>query len=94
VLHYITDPRSGPASLLLGLGIPVTLNSDDPGKFGLEDTTMDYMVSFISSNWSLKHLKLIAIHSINHAICSEETKKELLSSFNSRWDQWIHDFIT
>lgn len=74
-MNYVSDPRSASSPLLLGLGIAVTLNSDDPGKFGLEDSTMDYFVSFVSSNWSLKHLKLMAIYSINHAICSEETKK-------------------
>jgi hypothetical protein len=54
--------------LLLGLGVPVTINPDDPGKFGLEDSTMDYFVVFVSTNWNLRHLKLIGLHSINHAI--------------------------
>ena len=71
VLGYSKDPRLGTAPLLLGLGIPVTINPDDPAKFGYEDNTMDYFVTLISSNWTLKHLKLIAIHSINHSICSE-----------------------
>lgn len=70
LLSYVRDPRAATAQLLLGLGIPVSINPDDPGKFGLEDTTMDYFVTFISSNWDLRHLKLVAIHSINHAICS------------------------
>jgi hypothetical protein len=56
----------------MGLGHPFTINPDDPGKFGYEDTTVDYFSSIISFNWSLRELKLLAIHSINHAICSEE----------------------
>lgn len=71
ILSYVRDPRVATGPLLLGLGVPITINPDDPGKFGLEDNTMDYFVTFISSNWSLKHLKLIGLHSINHAICSE-----------------------
>lgn len=71
VLGYVNDPRCHPTQLLLGLGIPLTINPDDPARFGLEDNTMDYFTIFINSNWSLKHLKLIAIYSINFAICSE-----------------------
>ena len=69
MLGYISDTRLSSAPVLLGLGYAVTINPDDPGKFGLEDNTMDYMVSSLSFKWTLKHLKLIAIHSINHAIC-------------------------
>lgn len=75
LLSYVRDPRVATAQLLVGLGVPVTINPDDPGKFGLEDTTMDFFVTFISSNWDLRHLKLVAIYSINHAICSEELKR-------------------
>jgi len=74
---------------LLSLGFAVTINPDDPGKFGYEDTTVDYFSAIISFNWSLKDLKLIGIHSINHAICSPDQKTQLLSSFNNRWNKWI-----
>jgi adenosine deaminase len=70
VLGYQTDTRLSSAPVLLGLGYPITINPDDPGKFGLEDNTMDYFIAACSYPWGLKHLKLIAIHSINHAICS------------------------
>ncbi len=66
------DTRITSAPVLMGLGHPFTINPDDPGKFGYEDTTVDYFSSIISFNWSLRELKLLAIHSINHAICSEE----------------------
>jgi adenosine deaminase len=88
-LGYVKDPRMGTAQLLLGLGVPVTISPDDPGKFGLPDTTMDIFATLVSSNWDLRHLKLIALHSINHAIASEEHRKELLCSFNRRWDAWV-----
>lgn len=74
VLNYVNDPRAASPQLLLGLGVPVSLSPDDPARFGLDDSTMDFFVSFISSNWSLEHLKLLGIYSINHAICEEEMK--------------------
>lgn len=51
VLGYIKDPRINSAQVLLSLGVPVSISSDDPSKFGLEDTTMDFFVAFVSSNW-------------------------------------------
>ena len=67
----MSDIRMSTAPLLLGMGYSVSISSDDPGKFGYEDTTVDYFLSAISFNWTLKHLKLVAYHSINHAIVSE-----------------------
>lgn len=72
ILGYKNDTREASAPILLGLGYAVTINPDDPGKFGLEDTTADYFIASVSYNWTLRHLKLIAIHSINHAICEEK----------------------
>ena len=63
----------------------MTINPDDPGKFGLEDSTMDYFFAAVSYNWTLKNLKLLGIHSINHAICSKNEREELLKSFTARW---------
>lgn len=74
----MTDIRMSTAPLLLGLGYSVSISSDDPGKFGYEDTTVDYFASAVSFNWSLRHLKLIAYHSINHAIVSEGDKIKIL----------------
>jgi adenosine deaminase len=54
----------------MSLGIPISISPDDPGKFGYDDSTVDYFMSMISYNWTLKDLKLLAIYSINHAICS------------------------
>ena len=93
VLGYQTDTRLSSAPVLLGLGYPITINPDDPGKFGLEDNTMDYFIAACSYPWGLKHLKLIAIHSINHAICTEEIRSNLLHTFTVRWDKWVHNLI-
>jgi adenosine deaminase len=69
ILGYNEDVREGSAPVLLGLGYAVTINPDDPGKFGVDDSTIDYFLAAISYNWTLRDLKLIAYHSINHAIC-------------------------
>ena len=83
------DLRLSTAPILLGLGIPVSINPDDPGKFGYEDSTVDYFCSGVSFNWTLKHFKLIAIHSINHSICSQGVKSRTRKAFMDRWSKWV-----
>ena len=73
-MGYSHDIRKNHAPTLLGLGVPISINSDDPGKFNCEDSTFDFWLSIVSFDWTLKHLKLITIHSINHAVCEEEVK--------------------
>jgi adenosine deaminase len=69
ILGYSGDSRNTSTTALLGLGFPVTINADDPGKFRLEDATPDYFLAAVSYKWRLRHLKLIALHSLNHSIC-------------------------
>jgi adenosine deaminase CECR1 len=87
------DLRLSTAPILLGLGVPVSINSDDPGKFGYEDSTVDYFCASVSFNWTLKHLKLVALHSINHAICAEGLKSKMHRAFRERWSKWIQQFL-
>ena len=83
------DLRLSTAPILLGLGYPVSISPDDPGKFGYEDCTVDFFASAVSFNWTLKHLKLVAVHSINHSICTSGQRLKLHKAFDQRWSQWI-----
>ena len=89
----MTDIRMSTAPLLLGLGYAVSISPDDPGKFGYEDTTVDLYASAVSFNWSLRHFKLSAYHSINHAIVTEGEKIKILEDFNAKWDIWVKRMI-
>jgi hypothetical protein len=71
----------------------VSISPDGPGKFGLKDCTIDYMIAVLSYKWNLKHLKLIGYHSINHAICEEKVKIQLIKSFETSWNQWLQSFL-
>ena len=81
------------APILLGLGYPVSISPDDPGKFGVSDNTEDYFVCAVAYNWTLRHLKLTAYHSINHSICSESIKDHLIKQFDQAWNKWIENFL-
>ena len=93
ILGYSGDSRTTSAPVLLGLGFAVTINSDDPGKFRLEDATSDYFLAAVSYKWRLRHFKLIALHSLNHALCPLGQKLLLLDIFNKKWNEWIEEFI-
>jgi hypothetical protein len=94
LLGYKSDPREASAPILLGLGYAVSINPDDPGKFGVEDSTADYFISSVSYNWTLKHLKLIAIHSINHALSKQSVRIQVLKTFNHEWNLWVRSFLS
>lgn len=93
LLGYSGDSRNASTPVLLGLGFPVTINADDPGKFRLEDATSDYFMAAVSYKWRLRHLKLIALHALNHSICPNGQKLILQEIFENKWMQWIENFI-
>jgi adenosine deaminase len=94
LLGYSGDSRTASAPVLLGLGFPVTINSDDPGKFRLEDATSDYFMAAVSYTWKLRHLKLIAYHALNHSLCPLGQKILLQEEFNKKWDKWVDQFLS
>jgi adenosine deaminase len=93
LLGYKQDLRNSSTPLLLSLGYPVSISPDDPGKFGYEDTTGDYFAVATAYNWTLRHLKLVAYHSINHAICDESIKSRLIHLFDAAWNTWVQTFL-
>ena len=47
----------------------------------------------ISYNWTLRDLKLVGYHSINHSICNEHIKGQLIKDFDIKWNQWVRKFL-
>ena len=46
----------------------------------------------VSSNWSLKELKLCCLHSIEYATGTEGEKVRVRSRFNEDWTKWINSY--
>lgn len=61
------DFRLSVSAILLGLAVPVSISSDFGGLLGIESVCSDLLMAVVSYNWTLKHLKLIFLHSIEHA---------------------------
>ena len=57
VLQYVGDIRNHPATNLLAMGVPITLNPDDNAPLGYDDIEYDWIEAFISWNLNLSSLK-------------------------------------
>lgn len=82
LMGYTGDARESSAPILLGLGYAVSINMGDSGKLGAEDSTLDFLLSAISYDWTFKHFKLIIQHSINHCLTREKHKRRMIREFN------------
>lgn len=68
------DIRLSVGAVLLGLKVPVSLGWDYCGILGVETCNSDISMMVVSSNWSLKELKLVFLNSIEYSTCTEGEK--------------------
>ena len=47
MLWYVKDLRLHPGKTFFNYGIPLTINSDDPGLFGYKGVTLDWYISAV-----------------------------------------------
>jgi len=57
VLGYTKDLRTHPVSFLMNRGVQVSISSDDPGLFGYEGVTLDYVYATGAWGLTLRDLK-------------------------------------
>ena len=57
VLGYTKDLRSHPVSYLIRRGVQASISSDDPGLFGYEGVTLDYLYAMGAWQLDLRDLK-------------------------------------
>jgi adenosine deaminase CECR1 len=75
VLGYTKDLRTHPVSVMLSKGIQASISSDDPGLFGYEGVTLDYVYAAGAWMLDLRDLKKLSLNGIKYASISEEKKK-------------------
>ena len=71
VLGYVLDMRNHPARGFLHQGLPVSINSDDPGFMGYEGVTLDYLYAFLSWDLDIADLKKLCLNSLTYASISD-----------------------
>ena len=63
------------------------MSSDDPGFFGYDGVTMDYVMAFMAWELDIADLKKLALNGITYSSIPEERKTELIEKrFNHKWD--------
>lgn len=89
VLGYTKDLRVHPVNYLMSKGIQVSISSDDPGLFGYEGVTLDYVYATGAWELTIRDLKQLSMNGIKYASISEEKKTELYAIFDVKWKEWI-----
>jgi adenosine deaminase CECR1 len=90
VLGYVKDLRQHPINYLMTRGIQFSISSDDPGFFGYEGVTLDYVYGTCAWSLTIRDLKKLSINGIKYSNVSEEQKKTYLSThFEKDWNAWI-----
>jgi len=72
VLGYCKDLRTHPIKQMAAIGVQFTINSDDPGLFGYEGVTLDYVYAVGAWELSIRDLKKVSLNGIKYASISEE----------------------
>lgn len=89
VLGYIHDLRWHPGRMLMSQGLGLTLNSDGPTFWGVEDLSLEYVYAFLSWELNLKEVKQFALNAIKY---SSLTQLEKIRHYENFYEDW-HNFI-
>jgi adenosine deaminase CECR1 len=76
-------------SYLINKGVQISISSDDPGFFGYEGVTLDYVYATGAWSLDLRDLKKISLNSLEYSTLQESEKKELRKEFDQRWKEWV-----
>ena len=86
LLGYTTDLRNHPVRYLLAKGLQASISSDDPGFFGYEGVTMDYLLTYVAWELSIRDLKKLSLNGITYSNVSDEEKRKLKEDvFTREW---------
>ena len=89
VLGYTKDLRTHPISYLMSRGIQFSISSDDPGLFGYEGVTLDYVYAMCAWTLTIRDLKQLSLNGINFSSISEEKKVKYRVTLEEDWQKWI-----
>ena len=90
ILGYVRDMRNHPVRFMLCQGVQASISSDDPGFFGYEGVTMDYVYATVCWDLDMTDLKKLSLNGITYSSVSEEKKKHLKDVvFPQKWAQFI-----
>ena len=79
---------------MLSKGIQASISSDDPGFFGYEGVTMDYLATYVACELSIRDLKKLSLNGIKYSSVDEDAKKTLTEDVvPAQWSTFVKDII-
>lgn len=93
VLGYTLDLRTHPVSHMLARGIQASISSDDPGFFGYEGVTLDYVYAVGAWQLDMKDIKQLSLNGIKYSSVSDEVKEIVRKAFDKDWESWVKSII-
>ena len=67
-------------SYIIQQGLQITISSDDPGLFGYEGVTLDYVYAMGAWRLSLMDLKKLSMNGIKYSTIDDRLKEELMET--------------
>ena len=89
LLGYVTDQRHHPAITYHRYGVPVVLGSDDPGRMGYDEFTVDWYEAFMAWGIDLADMKQFATNSLQYSTMNSQQKLTAFIKWNAAWLQFI-----
>lgn len=89
ILGYQLDIRNHPVKFMLSRGLPISINSDDPGFWDYDGVTLDFAWITLAWELDLKDLKKFALNAIKYSTANEEIKQLNFKHFEKQWKEYI-----
>lgn len=67
----------------------MSISPDDPGFYGYEGVTLDYIYVFIAWELNLADLKKLCLNSLEYSLINKEDKDKLRVFFEQRWSRFL-----
>jgi adenosine deaminase CECR1 len=94
LLGYTIDLRCHPVRFMLHKGLQASISSDDPGFFGYEGVTMDYLMAYIAWDLNIRDIKKLSLNGIEYANIDTEHKTYLKDEiFSKEWKEFVQNII-
>lgn len=74
---------------MLHKGLQASISSDDPGFFGYEGVTLDYLYAYIAWDLDIRDIKKLSLNGIKYSSHSEEEKAQQNVVFEKKWKEFI-----
>jgi len=80
---------------MLHKGLQASISSDDPGFFGYDGVTMDYLMAYIAWDLNLRDIKKLSLNGIEYSNITEDHKKYLKDEvFSQEWKVFVQNIIS